>query len=220
MTFISIVETFGAVVVAFGGFEGVKWVIRRYFPNKNEKRQDKNEAEKTEIEVQQAVQDIQKTILDMDSARIKELRDANAIVNKQNTELHLQIAELNKESARLNGIISDKVVKIRELEDDRVAIIREYEDKITLITREYEEKITDLTRRIGLLEKWVMFYKSWHCEREYGSKKEDCKRRKPAQNPHLKYNLPDGLKLLECAQIKHEDGSIEITEIEISPTNQ
>lgn len=191
MTFLSIVETFGAVVVAFGGFEGVKWVIRRYAPKKNEKRLDESEATKSEIEVQQAVQDIQKTIMDMDAARIRELREANAIVNKQNTELQQQITDLNKECVRLNDIIRDKVTKIRELEDDRINLTREYEDKITCIVKEYEQKITELTRQIGHQEKLTMFYRTWHCEREYGRGKEMCLRRKPAQEPPLKYCPPE-----------------------------
>lgn len=184
MTFISIVETFGAVVVAFGGFEGVKWVIRRYAPKKNEKRQDEAEAGKSEIEVQQAVQDLSKSINDVmlqnmhtfteiDSARIKELREANEILNNR-------ITDLLKAGARKDEIISDKVTKIRELEESRISI-----------TKEYEEKITNLTRQIGHQEKLAMFYRTWHCEREYGRGKEMCLRRKPAQEPPLKYCPPE-----------------------------
>lgn len=191
MTFLSIVETFGAVVVALGGLELFKWVKRTWFPKKTEARIDESEATKSEIEVQQAVQDIQKTIMDMDAARIRELREANAIVNKQNTELQQQITDLNKECVRLNDIIRDKVTKIRELEDDRINLTREYEDKITCIVKEYEQKITELTRQIGHQEKLTMFYRTWHCEREYGRGKEMCLRRKPAQEPPLKYCPPE-----------------------------
>lgn len=202
MTFVSILETFGAVVVAFGGFEGVKWVIRRYAPKKNEKRLDESEATKSEVEVQQAVQDIQKTILDMDSARIRELREANAVVNKTNVDLTNQITDLLKAGARKDEIISDKTSKIRDLEDEKIALIREYEEKITAIEKEhkdamlslqkeYEEKITELMRQLGHQEKLTMFYRAWHCEREYGRKKENCLRRKPAQEPPLKYCPPE-----------------------------
>ena len=214
MTFISVVETFSAVVVALGGLEGLKWIKRTYFPKETEKRQDESEAGKSEVEVQQAVQDLKDSInatwqknikefTEIDTARIKELRESNTTLNKQNTELNLQISELYKENARINDLVKDKVEMIRKLEELRAQTIREY-----------EEKITSLTRRVGLLEKWVLFYKSWHCEREYGNKKDDCRRRKPAQNPHLKYNLPDGLKLLECACVHKESGAIEITDIE------
>lgn len=206
MTFISIVETFGAVVVAFGGFEGVKWVIRRYAPKKNEKRQDEAEVAKSELDVQQAVQSIKDSInqtwqnnikefTEIDTARIRELREANAILNNQ-------ITDLLKAGARKDEIISDKTKKIRELEDEKISIVREYEEKITTIEkehknailsmqREYEEKITDLTRQLGHQEKLTMFYRTWHCEREYGRGKEMCLRRKPAQEPPLKYCPPE-----------------------------
>lgn len=90
--------------------------------------------------------------------RIEELRLANAELNKQNLELL-------KAGARKDEIIEDKTAKIRELQEARVAD----------------------TRRIGTLEKQAQYYKNWKCFREYGSKKDDCRRRKPSQNPPLKY---------------------------------
>lgn len=206
MTFVSIAETFAAVVVALGGLELFKWVKRTWFPKETEQRLDESEAGKSEVEVQQAVQDLKDSInetwqknikefTEIDTARIKELREANEILNNR-------ITELLKAGARKDEIISDKVNKIRELEDEKVAIIREYEGKITTIEKEhrnailalqkeYEEKITDLTRQLGHQEKLSMFYRSWHCEREYGRGKEDCLRRKPAQEPPLKYCPPE-----------------------------
>lgn len=180
MTFISVLETFGAVVVALGGLETFKWVKRTWFPSKSEKRQDESDADKSEVEVKQQLQQLQDSInetwqknikdfTDIDSARIKELRESNEILNNR-------ITDLLKAGARKDDIISDKTNKIRELEDSRIDI-----------TREYEDKITQYTKRNGELEKLVMFYRAWHCEREYGNKKDDCKRRKPAQNPPLRY---------------------------------
>ncbi len=90
--------------------------------------------------------------------RIEELRAANAELNRQNYEL-IKACEAKED------IIADKTGKIRELQDLRAEDIK----------------------RIGELEKRVLFYKSWHCQREYGRGKEDCTRRKPAQNPPLKY---------------------------------
>jgi len=90
--------------------------------------------------------------------RIEELRTTNAEVNKQNYEL-IKACEVKEE------IIADKTSKIRELQEARI------ED----------------TKRIGELEKQVQFYKNWKCFREYGRGEEDCTRRKPAQNPPLKY---------------------------------
>lgn len=220
MTFVSIAETFAAVVVALGGLECFKWIKRTWFPKKTELRLDESEAAKSEVEVQQAVQDIQKTIMDIDSARIKELREANTIVNQQNVDLNKQIAELNKqiaelnaqhseyqkesqkEIARLNEIITDKVTHIRKGEEKHLADIKYYEERITAmekehkvailaLQKEYEEKITELTRQLGHQEKLAMFYRTWHCEREYGRGKENCLRRKPAQEPPLKYCPPE-----------------------------
>lgn len=200
MTFISIVETFGAafgaILTAFGGWEGIKWIKRTWFPNKNEKRKDESEASKSELEVKQQLQQLQDSInetwqknikdfTEIDSARIRELRESNEILNNR-------ITDLLKAGARKDDIISDKTNKIRELEDSRIEI-----------TREYEEKITQYTKRNGELEKLVMFYRAWHCEREYGNRKDDCKRRKPAQNPPLRYcpideRVVSNTLILEC----------------------
>jgi len=90
--------------------------------------------------------------------RIEELRTTNAEVNKQNYELI-------KSGAKKDEIIEAKNVEIQGLQELRI----------------------DDTKRISELEKQVQFYKSWHCQREYGRGKECCTRRKPAQNPPLKY---------------------------------
>lgn len=90
--------------------------------------------------------------------RIEELRLANMEVNKQNYEL-IKACEAKEE------IIADKTTKIRELNEARI------EDQ----------------KQIAKLGQQVTFYKNWHCQREYGRRKEDCTRRKPEQNPPLKY---------------------------------
>ena len=207
MTFLSVVETFGAVVVALGGLETFKWIKRTWFPNKNEKCQDKAEADKAVVEVQQSVQNLEtsfhdmwkenmKSMNDIDNERIESLRSSINTVNKTNAELISQLTESQKENARLNEVISDKVAKIRELEESRINI-----------TKEYEEKITALTRQLGNQEKLTMFYRTWHCEREYGRGKEMCLRRKPAQEPPLKYCPPELVitqvtEIAECEECK------------------
>lgn len=214
MTFISVVETFSAVVVALGGLELIKWAKRTWFPKKTEQRLDESEAGKSEVEVQQAVQDLKDSInqtwqknikefTEIDTARIKELRESNTTLNKQNTELNNQISELYKENARVNDLVKDKVQKIRELEESRL------ED-----TKRYEQDITNLTKRNGELEKLVMFYRTWHCEREYGNRKEDCKRRKPAQNPPLRY-CPIEERVVSGTQVSLTEGNI--TEMHLHP---
>lgn len=90
--------------------------------------------------------------------RIEELRQSNAELNKQNYAL-IKACE-DKET-----IIADKTAKIRGLNDAR---------------------IEDL-KQMAKLEMGKQFYKNWHCQREYGLGKDDCTRRKPEQNPPLKY---------------------------------
>jgi len=94
--------------------------------------------------------------------RLEEQRLSNAELNKQNYEL-IKACEAKEE------IIADKTAKIRALQEARI------ED----------------TKRIGELEKEVQYYKGWKCFREYGRGKENCTRRKPAQNPPLKYTPLD-----------------------------
>lgn len=90
--------------------------------------------------------------------RIEELRTTNAEVNKLNLELI-------KSGAKKDEIIEEKNGEIRELQEARIAD----------------------AKRISELEKERLFYKNWHCQREFGGGKDDCTRRKPAQNPPLKY---------------------------------
>lgn len=90
--------------------------------------------------------------------RLEELRRSNAELNSQNLEIL-------KAGARKDEIIEDKTRVIRELNEQRVADVR----------------------RIGQLEKLKEHYNNWKCFREFGSGREDCRRRKPAQNPPLKF---------------------------------
>ena len=162
MTALSIIEVFAATGAALGTWKGGEWIIKRFFPTKKEKRQDEASVKQTEVIAEKAVRAMyEETIKDMReeyTARLTELREANKHLNSQ-------VTEMLKAGARKDEIIADKVNKIRELEEQRVQDAKEN----------------------GRLSKLVLFYRSWHCEREYGNGKEDCKRRKPAQNPPLKY---------------------------------
>ncbi len=90
--------------------------------------------------------------------RIEELRTTNAELNKQNLELI-------KTGAKKDEIIEAKNAEIQKSQEKEVAGIK----------------------KIAELEKQVLFYKNWHCQREYGRGKNECTRRKPEQNPPLKY---------------------------------
>lgn len=173
MTITSIIEVFAATGAALGTWKGVEWILKRWFPTKHEKRQEESTTKQSEVSVEKALramfEEERKALRDEYESRLKEqredfearynaLRESNEYLNHQNTELL-------KAGARKDDIIDDKVNKIRQLEESRVQDQKE----------------------IGRLSRLCLFYRSWHCEREFGSGKEDCKRRKPAQNPPLKY---------------------------------
>lgn len=86
-------------------------------------------------------------------------------LNKANMALHEQNLELIKNGAHKEDIVQDKVTQIRKL----------------------TEELVSATRKIGHLDKQVQYYKNWKCFREFGSGEAECDRRKPKQNPPLKY---------------------------------
>lgn len=98
-------------------------------------------------------------------------------LHKSNVELSTQNLEVLKAGARKDEIIEDKTAKIREL----------------------NEELLEATRKNGNLEKAVLYYQAWHCKREYGNGKGDCRRREPQQNPPLKYTP------LEHDEMAHTD---------------
>lgn len=161
------------LIGVLGGYEGIKWLITFFVHRKQEKRLKKNEADRSEVATENAMRDMYEETLarmrELDEKRITEIReDFNARVsdlNKANAELHKQNLELLKAGARKDDIISDKVEKIRELQELRV------QD----------------AKNIGELEGDVQYYDNWKCFREYGDGCEDCKRREPQQNPPLKF---------------------------------
>lgn len=169
MSVVSMLEVFATVATALGGYEGVKWLVSFLTHRKVEKRLKGAEANKAESDADQSAVAAEKALRDMYEetlsemrheyvARIEELRNANAELNKQNLELL-------KAGARKDEIIEDKTKVIRELQEARV-----------------EE-----AQRIGKLEKQVQFFKSWKCFREFGKGGDKCSRREPKQNPPLKY---------------------------------
>lgn len=198
MTAISVLEVFGASAAAFGGIEGIKWLIKRFFPKGVEERQDEANTKQVEVDVEKSLRamfDEERKSLKADYesrlkeeregylARIKDLHEANDFLNDR-------ITDLLKAGARKDEIIEDKTIKIRELQEK--------------LAQEVQERIAD-AKENGRLSKLVLFYRAWHCEREYGCGKGDCKRRKPEQNPPLKYSpieaeaSTDGIFIREVA---------------------
>lgn len=156
------------LLLALGGYEGVKWLITFWVHRKQEKRMKKNEADQSEVATEKAVRDMyEETLTEMRKEyieRINELHQANTELNKQNLELL-------KAGARKDDIIADKNAKIRELQEIR----------------------NQDTKTIGKLEGDVQYLDCWKCYREFGKGENDCDRRKPEQVPPLKFKLRKGL---------------------------
>lgn len=157
------------ILGALGGYEFIKWLVNYITHRKHEKQLKETEVDKAKSDVgkskvaeEKALRDMyEETLQEMRKEyveRINELRQANSELSKQNIEIL-------KAGARKDEIIEDKIAKIRELNEQLVIEVR----------------------KNGELEKQAQFFETWHCERETGKGKEQCMRRKPQQNPPLKY---------------------------------
>ena len=156
-------ETIVTLITAFGGFEFIKWSVNRFVFRKQETVKADSSAMKTAVEAEKAVRDMyEETITELRTeytSRLEELRNSNKELNEYNLALL-------KAGSKKDEIIDEKTIKIRELNDSCI---------------NYE-------KRVGELQREVVHYKCWFCQREYGRGKEECMRRKPAQNPPLKYS--------------------------------
>ena len=156
-------ETIVTLITAFGGFEFIKWAVNRFVFRKQETVKADSSAMKTAVEAEKAVRDMyEETITELRTeytSRLEELRNSNKELNEYNLALL-------KAGSKKDEIIDEKTIKIRELNESCV---------------NYEKKVGELQRE-------VVHYKCWFCQREYGRGKEECIRRKPAQNPPLKYS--------------------------------
>lgn len=156
-------ETIVTLITAFGGFEFIKWAVNRFVFRKQETVKADSSAMKTAVEAEKAVRDMyEETITELRTeytSRLEELRNSNKELNEYNLALL-------KAGSKKDEIIDEKTVKIRELNDSCI---------------NYE-------KMVGELQREIVHYKCWFCQREYGRGKEECMRRKPAQNPPLKYS--------------------------------
>ena len=156
-------ETIATLITAFGGFEFIKWAVNRFVFRKQETVKADSSAMKTAVEAEKAVRDMyEETITELRTeytSRLEELRNSNKELNEYNLALL-------KAGSKKDEIIDEKTIKIREL----------------------NESCVNYEKRVGELQREVVHYKCWFCQREYGRGKEECIRRKPAQNPPLKYS--------------------------------
>ena len=156
-------ETIVTLITAFGGFEFIKWAVNRFVFRKQETVKADSSAMKTAVEAEKAVRDMyEETITELRTeytSRLEELRNSTKELNEYNLALL-------KAGSKKDEIIDEKTIKIREL----------------------NESCVNYEKRVGELQREVVHYKCWFCQREYGRGKEECIRRKPAQNPPLKYS--------------------------------
>ena len=156
-------ETIVTLITAFGGFEFIKWAVNRFVFRKQETVNADSSAMKTAVEAEKAVRDMyEETITELRTeytSRLEELRNSNKELNEYNLALL-------KAGSKKDEIIDEKTIKIREL----------------------NESCVNYEKRVGELQREVVHYTCWFCQREYGRGKEECIRRKPAQNPPLKYS--------------------------------
>ena len=156
-------ETIVTLITAFGGLEFIKWAVNRFVFRKQETVKADSSAMKTAVEAEKAVRDMyEETITELRTeytSRLEELRNSNKELNEYNLALL-------KAGSKKDEIIDEKTIKIREL----------------------NESCVNYEKRVGELQREVVHYKCWFCQREYGRGKEECIRRKPAQNPPLKYS--------------------------------
>ncbi len=123
------------------------------------------------------------------SKRIKSAEAEKAEVDADNAQYVLyeqRIADLHKSldtvNAQLDAAFKSKA-KSEEVIDDKTAKIRELNDAIYKLQNQATEKAHELAD----IERERDHYKLWQCVREYGEGCEECIRRKPQQNPPLKY---------------------------------
>lgn len=154
------------------------------------KRSKEAEVKLQEIQTKQAK-------YDYDQKRIDDLHKIVDIVNTQ-------LLGKTKECENKEVIIADKTARIREKDEE-----------ISRLT----SKLIQREQYISTQQRFIDWLKNWHCKREYGNGKEDCRRREPEQRIKVSYDPPpeledcdlpviaeglDGERLSVSAEIKEE----------------
>lgn len=141
------------------------------------------EALKMEAEARRGEIDNENAMRDMYEEALRDMREEHA---ERTKELRATIAEVNlmyhaaiKDGARKDGIIEDKTVKIRQLNETINDLYRQLNRK---------------DRYIAALRRFIEWLRIWHCEREQSrpdmdadSLSECCDRRKPPHKVPVKY---------------------------------
>lgn len=106
------------------------------------------------------------------AAEWKLYEDRLTAVHKSIDVLNEQLEAQIKLVAHKEEVIEDKTQKIRKLQDE--------------IYKLQNERLKD-AYTIGEIRHEKEFYKSWHCQREYGHGANECTRRLPPQKVPMKY---------------------------------
>lgn len=145
------------------------------FFHKQNKKLKEAEASLAEVNVDKAKVETKAAEYDNDQRRYDSLHKVIDTLNQQLADTAERAAKDKQEH--------DKVV------DDKIKRIREKDDEILRLN----EKLLTKEQYISTLRLYVNWLIDWHCEREEGTAKEDCNRRKPKQKVKMCYNAPAGL---------------------------
>lgn len=125
------------------------------------RRSKEAETKLAEVQAQQAKYDYEQ----------KRIDDLHKVVDLLNT----QLLAAEKLAAQKEDIILDKTARIREKDE----VITQLSDK--LLKRE---------QLISVQQRFIDWLKNWHCRREWGHGKDDCRRREPEQRIKISYDPP------------------------------
>ncbi len=151
-------------------------VISAVMWRKYARRSKEAEARLAEVQAQQAGYDYEK----------KRIDDLHKIIDLLNT----QLLAAQKLAGQKEDIITDKTARIRE-KDGEISTLNE-----ALRRRE---------QFIAAQQRFIDWLKNWHCRREYGNGKEDCRRRKPEQRIKVSYDPPAEMEECDLPPIPDTD---------------
>lgn len=176
MSFVTVLEVFGAalaaIITALGGWESIKGWHQR----KESKRKASAEASTMEVGAEKALRDMYE----------ESLRDLRTEHTERTKELRSTIADVNlmyhtaiKDSARKDEIIDDKTAKIRE--------------QVETISK-LQGRLIDHANYEAALKLKIAHLEQWHCEREQPRPDmteeelaQSCGRREPPQKVPVRY---------------------------------
>lgn len=169
-------ETVYQILTWFFGGSSLLGVISSIAWWRQTKRSKEAETRLDEVKANQAK-------YDYDQKRIEDLHKTIDILNTQ-------LLNQTKNCENKESIIADKTLRIREKDE----IISDLQTK--LLSRE---------QHISAQQRFIDWLKGWHCKREWGSGKEDCRRRKPEQKVKSSYDPPPEMDECDLPAIPEDE---------------